>query len=413
MTERPLVARQLAVSRQAWLVVAVLFFVVLVSAGSRSAFGVFLHPLLEQLDTSRAAVSLAFTINSIVFGLAQPLVGRMLDRYGLRAVVLPSAVALGVSMALLSTVRELWQLYVLYGGVHALGLAGTYTGVAFPVAVRWMRQRRGPVLGVLAAAGMVGSFVLVPGAMFLLLRVGWEGMLLVLTGLAVLVALPVALLPDHPPGAAPRGSSDSATLLGRAEIGLRDLVRTRTFWFLALPSGASGFSGTLVQVHFVPLLLDHGQAPQPAANALGLISALGIVAVLVAGFVAERVGFKRVLLVIYLVRAGGVLLTPFVDQPLLLAAVVGLIGLSWGGIQPATSGVAGDAFGRRALGTVLGWVFFVQNIIGATAAVFGGAVYDRLRSYDPAFVLCGALLLAGGLMTMAITTPSRTTELAR
>lgn len=413
MTERLRVAGPVPTSRQAWLVVAALFFVMLISSGARSAFGVFLHPLLEQFDTSRAAVSLAFTINSIVFGLAQPLVGRTLDRHGLRAVVLPGAVVMGASLALLPAARELWQFYLLYGGVHALGLAGTNTAVAFPVAVRWVRQRRGPVLGVLAAAGMVGSFVFVPGAMFLLLSVGWQGMLLVLAGLAVVVALPVFLLPDHPPGPAPRGPADARTPAGRPDIGLRDLLRSRAFWFLALPSGASGFSGTLVQVHFVPLLLDHGQGPQPAANALGLISALGVVAVLATGFVAERVGFNRVLLMVYLVRAAGVFLAPLVDQPVLLAAVVGLIGVSWGGIQPATSGLAGDIFGRRALGTVLGWVFFVQNILGAMAAVFGGAVRDWLGSYDPAFLLSGALLLAGALMTAAIAGPARGAEPAR
>ncbi|MBI2322351.1 MAG: MFS transporter [Chloroflexi bacterium] len=184
MTERLRVAGPVATSRRAWFVVAALFFVMLISSGIRSAFGVFLHPLLEQFGTSRAAVSLAFTINSIVFGMAQPLVGRTLDRHGLRAVVLPGAVIMAASLALLPAARDLWQLYLLYGGIHALGLAGTNTAVAFPVAVRWVRQRRGPVLGVLAAAGMVGSFVLVPGTMFLLLSVGWQGMLLVLTGLA-------------------------------------------------------------------------------------------------------------------------------------------------------------------------------------------------------------------------------------
>lgn len=392
-----------AVQGQAWLVVAVLFGVMVVSSGTRSAFGVFLHPLLEQLEANRAAVSLAFTINSIVFGLVQPLVGRTVDRRGVRAVMLPAAALLAIGLAALALVRELWQLYAVYGVVFALGLAGTNTAVAFPVAVRWVRQRRGPVLGVLAAAGMVGSFVVVPGSMFLLLGIGWHSMLLALAALAVAVAVPVAFLPDHPPTGPARPTAEVPASVPRATLSLRDLVRSRNFWFLALPSGFSGFSGTLVQVHFVPLLLDHGHAPQFAANALGLISALGVVAVLATGLVVERIGFKRVLVGIYLVRACGLLLVPLVSHPLALVAAVGLVGLSWGGIQPATSGVAGDVFGRRHLGTLLGWIFLVQNIVGASAAVFGGAVFDWLKSYDPAFVLNGILLLVGGMLTWAIT----------
>jgi MFS family permease len=402
----------LAVSRQAWLVVTVLFVVLVVSSGTRSAFGVFLHPLLEQLDANRAAVSLAFTINSIVFGLVQPLVGRSVDRHGVRVVVLPAAALMALGLASLAVIRELWQLYILYGVIFGLGLAGTNTAVAFPLAVRWVRQRRGPVLGVLAAAGMVGSFVVVPGSMLLLLGIGWQGMLVVLAGLAIAVALPVLILPDHPPSGPVRSAVDTASV-PRGTVGFADLVRSRSFWLLALPSGFSGFSGTLVQVHFVPLLLDHGAAPQFAANAFGMISALGVVAVLATGFVVERIGFKRVLIGIYLVRASGLLLVPLVSHPLVLAAVIGLVGLSWGGIQPATSGVAGDVFGRRHLGTVLGWIFLVQNILGATAAVFGGAVFDWLQSYDPAFLLNGVLLVIGGSMTAAISTPSAAKEAVR
>lgn len=402
-----------AASRQAWLVVAVLFFVTLVSSGTRSAFGVFLHPLLEQFDANRAAISLAFTINSIVFGLMQPIIGRSVDRYGVRAVVLPCSVLMAGGLASLAVAHELWQLYALYGVIFALGLAGTNTAVAFPVAVRWIRQRRGPVLGILAAAGMVGSFVVVPGSMFLLLGVGWQGMLVVLALLAVVVAFPVVLLPDHPPTGPVRPAPEAASNPRRETFSLRDLVHSRNFWCLALPSGFSGFSGTIVQVHFVPLLLDHGEAPQFAANALGLISALGVGAVLATGLVVERIGFQRVLVGIYLVRASGLLLVPLASHPLALAAVVGLVGLSWGGVQPATSGLAGDVFGRRHLGTVLGWIFFVQNILGALAAVFGGAVFDWLGSYDPAFFLTGVFLVIGGLMTAAITTPPRDKDATR
>lgn len=406
-------ARKAAGLNQGWLVVAVLFFVVLVSAGSRSSFGIFLHPLLEQLESNRAAVSLAYTLNSIVFGVAQPLVGRALDRYGLRAVTLLSAAAMALGFALLPAVRDLGQLYLVYGALAGLGMAGTSTTVAFPVALRWIRQRRGPVLGVLAAAGMVGSFALVPGSMFLLLSIGWQGMLWALAGLAVAVALPVALVPPAPPGGSVRGSADAPTAAPQERPDLARLLRSRTFWFLVLPSVASGFSGSLVQVHFVPMLLDHGEAPQFAANALGIISAVGVVAVLAGGFLAERVGFKRVLVLVYMLRAGGLLLVPFVSQPLLLAAVVGLVGLSWGGVAPATSGVASDAYGRRWLGTVLGWIFFFQNIVGATAAVLGGAVYDWLGSYDLTFALTGLLLVGGGLLTAAIAVPARAAERTR
>ncbi|MBI3967847.1 MAG: MFS transporter [Chloroflexi bacterium] len=388
------------------------------NAGVRGAFSNFFIPLLEQLGTSRTSLSASFTVSRVVLGVVQPFLGKVLDRHGPAAVIVPSTIALAAGFLLLPFSSQLWHVYALYGVLMAVGLAGTSSSIGFPIAVQWFRKQRSLILGILGAAGMLGTLAIVPGSMFLLLNLGWPQTCVLLAIASVLVALPVMIgfLPKARPTEAARlvrpgtgsiaepGSATGVTRAPVSQLGISQLLQNRTFWLLVVPTCASGTSGTLVQVHFVPLMLDQGQSPQVAANALGVIAAIGIAGVLAGGVFAYRLGEKNILTSLYLLRGAGMLLLPFAGGTVALYLSVLLVGLSWGGVQPMTGGVVGDSFDRGAMGTVIGWIFSIQNVVGALGAILGGAAHDWTGHYDVAFYLSGAFLFVGATLTFMIRT---------
>ena len=387
----------------------------MLNQGDRAFFGNFFKPLQEQFDTNRAGLSLAVTVNTIISGAAQPIWGRIFDRYGPGAVIVPSSLAVAVGFALLPAATELWQFYLAFGLLVGVGLGGTSASIGFAWAARWFRQRRAFAFGVLAAGSMAGSFIMVPGTMFLLLSLGPAWTLWIVAGLSVVVAIPLVfgLVPAQPaesreaPAERAAGSGGASnpppvTPAVEARIGIREAIRTWTFWLLAIPSWVSGFCGTLVQVHVIPMLTDRGFDPQLSANAVGLISGIGLLAVIGGGLLAPRYGERTVLAAIYLIRAFGIIALAFAhDLPLLYLSVL-LIGLSWGGVQPMVGGLTGDAFGRGSLASILGWIFMTQNVLGASAALLGGAVYDLTGDYVSLVLATGLLLLIGVPMSLAI-----------
>ena len=409
----------------AWVVLGILLAMLVLNQGDRAFFGNFFKTLQEQFATNRAGLSLAVTFNTIISGAVQPIWGRVFDRYGPRAVIVPSSMAVAIGFALLPAATELWQLYLYFGILVGVGLGGTSASIGFAWAARWFRQRRAFAFGLLAAGGMVGSFVMVPGTMFLLLNLGPHWTLLIVAALSVLVAAPLAfgLVPAQPvearatpPGPVTRAGdppkSGSLMVPAEARVGIGQAIRTWTFWLLAIPSWVSGFCGTLVQIHVIPMLTDRGFDPQLAANAVGLISGIGIVGVIGGGVLAPRFGERTVLAAIYLVRALGVIALAFThDLPLLYVSVI-LIGLSWGGVQPMVGGLTGDAFGRGSLASILGWIFMTQNVLGASAAILGGAVYDLTGDYLSLVLATGLLLLVGVPMSLAIRRAPRTERAA-
>lgn len=392
----------------AWVVLGILFVMQMLNQGDRAFFGNFFKPLQEQFGTNRATLSLAVSVNTVVAGAVLPIWGRIFDRYGPRAVILPASLFLAIGFALLPTASALWQLYAYFGVLIGIGLAGTNASITFAIGARWFQHRRSFAFGVLAAGGMAGSFVMVPGTMFLLLNIGWQTTFVLVAALSLLVGAPYIfrLVPATPEAraaarAAPTDPPAPAPVVDR-RVGIGRAVRTGAFWLLAIPSWVSGFTGTLVQVHVIPMLTDRGFDPQESANAVGMISGVGLLAVLIGGLLAAKWGERPVLALIYLLRALGIVILAFAHNLPVLYLSVLLIGLSWGGVQPMVGGITGDVFGRGSLAGLLGWIFMTQSVLGAGAAILGGAVYDLTGDYTILILITGASLLIGVPMSLAI-----------
>jgi MFS family permease len=330
--------------------------------------------------------------------------GRLTDRWGPRIVIASGGVLLGAGLAGMSAVTALWQPYVLYGAVAALGMSTAYVPCNATV-VRWFVRRRGLAVGVASAGGSVGAFVLPPVALWLVSALGWRraylvfgaAIFLALTGVACVMRRDPESLGLHPDGAAPAAPAGA---FGGWTV--REAVRLREFWMLFSVFGLSWTAIFIPLVHLVPLARDLGIEPLRAAI---LVSALGIAAVagrLVMGWLSDRVGRRPILAVALAAQAVSFLALGRAATLPALAGATLLFGFSYGTVSVIFPAMVADFFGRAHAGSLVGLVFGLAGPTAALGPVGAGWIYDRLGSYAVAcWISAAANLVALALLAFA------------
>jgi len=385
-----------------WVIVGGAFVVLLLAYGTQYAFGVFFAALLAEFHWSRASLSGAFSLYTLVYSAFGLVAGRLTDRWGPRVVIGAGGVLLGAGLAGMSAVTALWQPYVLYGAVAALGMSTAYVPCNATV-VRWFVRRRGLAVGVASAGGSVGTFVLPPVAHWLVSALGWRHAYLVF-GAAIFVALAgVACVMRRDPeslGLHPDGIAAPASVGSLGGWTVREAVRIREFWMLFSVFGLTWTAIFIPLVHLVPLARDLGIAPLRAAT---LVSALGVAAVvgrLTMGWLSDRVGRRVILAGALAAQAASFLaLGRAATLPALVAATL-LFGFSYGSVSVIFPAMVADFFGRAHAGSLVGLIFGLAGPAAALGPVGAGWIYDRFGSYALACWISAALNLAAlGLVT--------------
>lgn len=393
-----------------WVVVAVTVLTLLVSAGVRSAPGVLIHPLEVDLGWGRAAISFAVSIGLILFGLAGPFSGWLMDRAGPRLLMTCGLLLIALSTAAGAAVTALWQFTLLWGVLGGLGTGIAAAVLGATVANRWFVARRGLVIGVFGAATSAGQLVFVPLLTALVEALGWRLGTLILAAIAALVLLPVVtLMRDDPAslGLRPYGVADdgqapqaaarpTAGIVGRA-------ARTPEFWLLTgsfFICGAT--SNGLIGTHFIPHSIDHGIPAVTAAGALALMGTMNFIGTIASGWLTDRYDPRKLLACYYGFRGLSLFVLPFVTDFSGLAVFAVVFGLDYIATVPPTAALVADRFGRRNVGAVFGWVFCAHQIGAALAAYLGGLTRDTLGDYTVAFLAAGVLAIIGAALALGI-----------
>ena len=392
-----------------WVVVGVTALALIISAGVRSAPGIFLVSVREDTQWSLGVISFAASMGLLVLGLTAPVGGLLIDRYGTRHVAPAALWLVGFSMLASAYVQEPWQLAVLWGLVGGIG-TGIISGVlGATVATRWFVARRGLIIGLFGASTSAGQLLFAPALMILATSLGWRTSSTVLGVLAMLAIIPVAIWMRNDPadlGLTPMGAPLTTTpvrasgadkgVMGRA-------LRNVEFWLLAGTFFICGATSTgIVGTHLIPYAHDHGIAQTTAAGMLALMGAMNFVGTLGSGWLTDRYDPRKLLAIYYSFRGISLLFLPFVTEPLGLGAFAILFGLDYIATVPPTTALVADNFGRRNVGTVYGWVFCAHQIGAALTAWGGGMARDALGSYGIAFLVAGALAVAGAMMALQI-----------
>src|SRR5438270_2315732 len=409
----------------AWSVAGVTFLVLLASAGFRSTPGVLIVPLEREFGWSRALISVAVSINLVLFGLTGPFAAALMERFGLRRVVVGALVLISGGSLLTVFMTSPWQLFLLWGLVVGLG-AGTIASVlAATVASRWFVRRRGLVLGALTAAGATGQLIFLPGLGWLAQYLGWRTAA-VAVAIAALAVVPVVaiFLRNRPSDVGLRAygatHADNAPLATGSPIvnafrGLRLGVRSRDFWLLAGSFFICGASTNgLIGTHLIPASMDHGMPEVAAASLLAVIGVFDVVGTLASGYLTDRFDSRLLLFIYYALRGGSLLLLPYVFGSPQFGLILFIVfyGLDWVATVPPTVQLARKVFGQQNFAIVYGWIFAAHQLGAATIAFAAGAVRTYFGDYQIAFMSSGLLcpVAAGLVLRISHQRPARVEE---
>jgi len=383
----------------AWVIVAVTLVTLMAAQAVRAAPGVIIVPLEQEFGWDRAAISLAVGVSLLAFGLGGPLGGWLLERFGPRKLLTAGILLIGAGLVALMNIRELWQLYVVWGIVIGLGTGAAGQVASAAIAQRWFRTHRGLIVGLFGGATSAGQLVFVPAMAALSVAVGWRAAIALLLGAAAVAVVPLVLLMrDRPSDVGQRAVGEGTTLTAAEKADdarrtpVREALRRREFWLLAGSFFVCGYtSNGLIGTHLIPHAVEHGFTEVAAAGALALLGALNIVGTLASGWLTDRYDNRKLLAAYYGFRAISLFALPLVYdlRGLLLFAVV--YGLDWIATVPPTVNLTAQIFGPGSVGTLYGWIWFSHMVGAALAAYAGGFFRVLLGDYHLMFVSAGIL----------------------
>jgi MFS family permease len=404
-----------------WVIAAVTFLTMLVTAGAMGAPGVLIVPLEREFGWDNAQISSALALRLLLFGLFGPFAAAFMNRFGLRRVMISAAALIIAGLLASLMMTRVWQLIVLWGFVVGIGTGLTAIVLAATVATRWFTARRGLVVGLLTASNATGQLVFLPMIASLTAHLGWRLALIFVCGfLAAAALIAFLLMRDRPSDVglppygetavvpAPPAATGLLPMLASPLLMLREAASVPLFWVLFATFFICGCSTNgLIQTHFITLCGDYGLPAVTAAGMLAVIGVFDFIGTIGSGWLSDRFDNRWLLFWYYGLRGLSLLYLPFTAftfYGLSLFAV--FYGLDWVATVPPTVKLTADRFGRERAGMMFGWVFAGHQMGAATAAYGAGFSRTEFSSYLPAFFVAGALCLLAAALVMTITKPA-------
>jgi predicted MFS family arabinose efflux permease len=379
--------------------------VVTLSMGIRHGFGLFLQPLTMDRGWSRETFAFALAVQNLVWGLFGPLAGMVADRHGAFRVLLVGGLLYAGGLVLMALSTSGLAFTGSAGLMLGMAQAGTTYAIVFGVIARnVVPEKRSWAMGMAAAAGSFGQFLMVPVENWLIGGWGWQNALFVL-GLMALMILPLAFGLREPAMASGSGAPKQSV-----RAALREAFGHGGFRLLTAGYFVCGFQVVFIGVHMPAYLKDHGMDPGVATVALALIGLFNIFGTYIAGSLGQRLSKPRMLSAIYLLRS--LVIVIFIGLPLtpwsvyLFAAAMGLLWLS---TVPLTNAAVAQIFGVQYM-SMLGGIVFLNHQLGSfLGAWLGGKLYESTGSYDIVWWIAVAL----GVFAAVVNWPVRETPIVR
>jgi predicted MFS family arabinose efflux permease len=371
--------------------------------GIRQSFGLFLTPVTHDLAITAADFTLALAIQNMVWGLSQAFVGATADRFGLRITMTAGAAIYVVGLGIMAAAQGMLAL-IISGGLIGVALSCTATSLAMTACVRAVSQeRRSMVLGLVSAAGSVGTLVVPLATQALLASEPWQ------IGLMFFVLLASAMLPAaYFAGGADAIPGDSTASTSMREV-LGQAMRNRPFLVMSAAYFVCGLNLMFLTTHLPAYLAICGQDPMLSAGALAVIGGVSAVGSLLTGWLGGRYPKHILLGLLYILRAvmfaAYFVLPPTPASTLLFAAAMGM--LWWPGLAPLIGGLVAEIFGTRYMATLLGLSFVVHQLGSSLGTWGGGLIFDLSGSYEPAWQIGALIGFTAGVVQIVAGGPTR------
>lgn len=396
-----------------WITLAGASLVYFIASGTfYYSFGVFLPTMSEELGWGRGALGAGLSVSLLTYGLASPLVGASIAKFGPRINIVLGNLLAALGLVGMSLTQQVWHVYFFYGGLVGLGVSfGLYIPCTTLVN-NWFIKKRSLGMGLVVAAGGLGGFAFPPLVTWLISTIGWQMSWIAMGGInfafAVLIG-GLVLIRNRPEdrGQVPDGISielskgkemaalSSKAYVGQADWKVKQAIRSTTTWLITALCAANFFALGTLTAHQVAYLRDIGFTSMLAAMILGIISVASIVGRLGFGALALKFEVRYLAAASFIVQVGALSILLTTENLALIYLYAILIGSSYGALLVAFPTLIGKYYGRTHYAQILGFIFPLGLAIEAVGPFLAGAIYDATSTYMPAFALVAAFSLVG------------------
>ena len=373
--------------------------IVTLSMGIRHGFGLWLQPITQAQGWGRQEFAFAMAIQNLAWGFMGIFAGMVADRFGAFRVIAIGALIYGAGLLGMAWSTDPWVFALFTGVIIGTAQAGTTYAVIYGVIGRNVpAERRSWAMGVAAAAGSFGQFLMVPVEGLLISQMGWQTALVILAAAAMLI-IPLAWGLREPalntPGQVKRNQTIAQAL--------KEAFKYPSFQLLMAGYFVCGFQVVFIGVHMPSYLKDQGLAPQVASYALALIGLFNVFGTYAAGALGQKMAKKKILAFIYATRSVAIvlfLLAPLTPMSVYIFSAV--MGLLWLSTVPPTNAAVAQIFGVAHLSMLSGFIFFSHQIGSFMGVWLGGYLYDKTGSYDIVWYLAIALGVFAALVNLPV-----------
>jgi len=391
----------------AWYIVAMGTALQLTTNFVSQAYSILVVVMTDKFGWSLTAIVLAYSLRSIVGALLSPYAGSLGDRYGAKRVMLVGAGFFVGGLVMLSTITELWQLFLYYSII--LGVAQAMFRVNIPTTVAaWFKQKLGIAVGIQQSAGGMGASVLAPGLTVLLTQTSWQtAFLLIGIGGGIVVFALLAFFHGEPwdVGKLPYGEDpkrkavvnpvSGAMTKIRNQVFMKRAKETRAFWFLPLVHHLGCVGHSIFIVHGINYAHDQGMSLNAASIIITIYSLSSVGSRLMVPILADRLGAKGVMAFFYFIQGAAMLMLFWTTEPWQFYIFAVVFGIGFGGEMSAFLVVNRQYFGMGPVRTVFGIQSMGAGLGMALGGLVGAVIYDAFDSYNWAWIISFAASMGG------------------
>jgi len=390
-----------------YVVVFAAFCVMIIAGGLWTIFGVFFEPMLAEFGWTRAVLSGATSLRMFLMTLFGIIGGKLTDKFGPRPVVTVCSLFLGLAFFLMSRINTVWQLYLVFGVITAIGMCGFWVPMISTIS-RWFVKRRGMMTGIVLSGMSLGMIIIPPIATRLIITYGWRTSYTIIGLIAMAVTLLAVQFMKRDPAQIEQFPDGSNKVKGEnldlsaKNLSLRQAVHTRQFWMLCAIFGCLWFNGMTIWVHIVIHAIDLGISATSAANILAVMGVTGIVGRILTGSLADKIGYRPALLIGFTLILISFLWLLVAKElwALNLFAVIFSIGMA--GLTVLEAPLIARLFGLGALSVIMGGVEFVSTTISTPSPIVAGYIFDITGRYQLAFLICVGVSIIGFVLSLLL-----------
>lgn len=386
-------------------IVMVTFLTLMGAFGLNLTAGQFFAPLNDTYGWDLTILSLAVSLNMITWGIFQPVMGKMIDRFGPKSVIAGSAALMGSAFILSATITQLWQFFLYYGVLTAIGFAGCGSMANSVLVSRWYMKNRAKMLSRSSMGMNIGQLILLPLTGALIASSSFRIAFVVLGLIMLIIVVPFVLIvvKNNPTDIDQMPDGDAVTSFAAAKsVSLSEALKSREFWIATLGFATCGFTLYLVTMHLPNFAVDLGGGKSLGGQLLGIAALGSAVSMWITGQLSSVMGKKNLLIILYMVRLLAFIwlaVSPGIWQLYVFAIVYGISSMP---IIPLVTGIIGDKFGKNAMGSILGFSWFIHQVFAALGVFLGGYLRTMTGTYELVFWLGAALLVFGVILTTLI-----------